>query len=70
MFEKRDEEYAQENEKTIREYRERGLLVEVDTGEGTEIVLMWILLNRSEIERVAVKCMKKHLRPFWTYRAI
>lgn len=26
----------QENEEIVREYRERGLLVEVDTGKGTE----------------------------------
>jgi adenylate kinase family enzyme len=36
MFEKRYEEYMQENEDIVREYRERGLLVEVDTGKGTE----------------------------------
>jgi hypothetical protein len=36
MFEKRYKEYMQENEDIIREYRERGLLVEVDTGKGTE----------------------------------
>jgi hypothetical protein len=36
MFDKRYEEYMQENEDIIREYRERGLLVEVDTGKGTE----------------------------------
>ena len=36
MFEKRYEEYVQENEDTVRDYRERGLLVEVDTGKGTE----------------------------------
>lgn len=37
MFEKRYEEYVQENEEIVREYRERGLLVEVDTGKGTEV---------------------------------
>jgi len=36
MFEKRYEEYVQENEDIVREYRERGLLVEVDTSKGTE----------------------------------
>lgn len=36
MFEKRYEEYVQQNEEIVREYRERGLLVEVDTGKGTE----------------------------------
>jgi UMP-CMP kinase len=36
MFEKRYKEYAQENEDIVREYRERGLLVEVDTGKRTE----------------------------------
>jgi adenylate kinase family enzyme len=36
MFEKRYEEYMQENEDIVREYRERGLVVEVDTGKGTE----------------------------------
>jgi hypothetical protein len=36
MFEKRYEEYVQENGEIVREYRERGLLVEVDTGKGTE----------------------------------
>ena len=36
MFEKRYEEYVQENEDIVREYRERGLLVEVDTGKGME----------------------------------
>jgi adenylate kinase family enzyme len=36
MFEKRYEEFVQENEEIVREYRERGLLVEVDTGKGTE----------------------------------
>jgi adenylate kinase family enzyme len=36
MFEKRYEEYVQENEDIVREYEERGLLVEVDTGKGTE----------------------------------
>ena len=36
MFEKQYEEYMQENEDLILEYRERGLLVEVDTGKGTE----------------------------------
>lgn len=36
MFEKRYKEYVQENEETVREYRERGLLVEVDTGKGME----------------------------------
>ena len=37
MFEKRYEEYVQENEEIVREYRERGLLVEVDTGKGMEV---------------------------------
>jgi UMP-CMP kinase len=36
MFEKRYEEYVQENEEIVPEYRERGLFVEVDTGKGTE----------------------------------
>ena len=36
MFEKRYEEYVKENEDIVREYRERGLLVEIDTGKGTE----------------------------------
>jgi len=36
MFEKRYKEYVQENEEIVREYRERGLLVEVDTHKGTE----------------------------------
>jgi adenylate kinase family enzyme len=36
MFEKRYEEYVQENEEIARQYRERGLLVAVDTGKGTE----------------------------------
>ena len=36
MFEKRYEEYVQENGEIVREYRVRGLLVEVDTGKGTE----------------------------------
>ena len=36
MFEKRYEEYVQENEGIVREYRERGLLVEVDTSKGME----------------------------------
>jgi len=36
MFEKRYKEYVQENEEIAREYRERGLLVEVDTGNGME----------------------------------
>jgi adenylate kinase family enzyme len=36
MFEKRYKEYVQENEEIVREYRERGLLVEVDTGKGME----------------------------------
>jgi adenylate kinase family enzyme len=34
MFEKRYKEYVQENEEIVREYRVRGLLVEVDTGKG------------------------------------
>jgi adenylate kinase family enzyme len=36
MFEKRYKEYVEENEEIVREYRERGLLVEVDTGKGME----------------------------------
>jgi adenylate kinase family enzyme len=36
MFEKRYKEYMEENEEIVREYRERGLLVEVDTGKGME----------------------------------
>jgi adenylate kinase family enzyme len=36
MFEKRYVEYLQENEGIVCEYRERGLLVEVDTSKGTE----------------------------------
>lgn len=36
MFEKRYEEYVQENEGIVREYRERELLVEVDTSKETE----------------------------------
>jgi len=36
MFEKRYKEYVQENEEIVREYQERGLLVEVDTGKGIE----------------------------------
>jgi adenylate kinase family enzyme len=36
MFEKRYKEYVQENEEIVREYRERGLLVKVDTGKGME----------------------------------
>ncbi|KAF8847457.1 P-loop containing nucleoside triphosphate hydrolase protein [Acephala macrosclerotiorum] len=36
MFEKRYKEYVQENEDTVRDYRERGLLIEVDTGKGME----------------------------------
>jgi adenylate kinase family enzyme len=36
MFEKRYEEYVRENKDIIREYQERGLLVEVDTSKGTE----------------------------------
>ena len=36
MFEKRYQEYVQENEDIVREYGKRGLLVEVDTGNGTE----------------------------------
>ena len=32
MFEKRYEDYVQENKEIVCEYRERGLLVEVDTG--------------------------------------
>jgi adenylate kinase family enzyme len=36
MFEKRYKEYLQENEEIVRKYRERGLLVEVDTGKVTE----------------------------------
>jgi hypothetical protein len=36
MFKKRYKEYVQENKEIVREYRERGLLVEVDTGKGME----------------------------------
>jgi len=36
MFEKRYEEYVQENKDIVREYQERGLLVEVDTSKRTE----------------------------------
>lgn len=36
MFEKRYKEYMLENEDIVRQYRERGLLVEVDTSTGTE----------------------------------
>ena len=36
MFEKRYREYVPENEHIVREYRERGLLVEFDTGKGTK----------------------------------
>jgi adenylate kinase family enzyme len=36
MFEKRYKEYVQENEEIVREYRGRGLLVEIDTGKGME----------------------------------
>ena len=36
MFEKRYKEYMQENEEIVRKYRERRLLVEVDTGKGME----------------------------------
>lgn len=36
MFEKRYKEYVQENEEIICEYRERGLLVEVDTSTETQ----------------------------------
>ena len=35
MFEKRYKEYEQENDGIVREYRERELLVEVDTSTGT-----------------------------------
>lgn len=35
MFEKRYKEYARENEVINREYRERGLLIEFDTSNGT-----------------------------------
>jgi adenylate kinase family enzyme len=45
MFEKRYE-YVQEHEGIVREYREMGLLVEVDTGKGTE-ELWEKLLKRS-----------------------
>lgn len=36
MFEKRYKEYMQENEDIVRQYRERGLLIEVDTSTVTE----------------------------------
>jgi adenylate kinase family enzyme len=39
MFEKRYKEYVQENEEIVREYQERGILVEVDTGK--EIKESW-----------------------------
>ena len=39
MFEKRYLEYVQENHGIVRHYRERGLLLEVDTGEGQEQAL-------------------------------
>jgi adenylate kinase family enzyme len=34
IFEKRYKEYMQENKKIVREYQERGLLIEIDTGKG------------------------------------
>lgn len=43
MFEKRYEEYVRENKDIVREYRERGLLVEIDTSKGTEE--SWAMLN-------------------------
>ena len=36
MFEKRYAEYVEENEDIVREYGERGLLVEIDTGKTME----------------------------------
>jgi adenylate kinase family enzyme len=36
MFKKQYKEYMQENKEIVREYQERGLLVEVDTGKGIE----------------------------------
>lgn len=34
MFKKRYKEYMQENEEIVREYRERGLLMEVNINKG------------------------------------
>ncbi|RMZ77156.1 hypothetical protein DV737_g4495, partial [Chaetothyriales sp. CBS 132003] len=36
MFEKRYEEFVRENDDLVREYRQQGLLVEIDTGKRTE----------------------------------
>ena len=50
MFKKRYEEYVQENDKIVRGYRERGILLEFDTGR--EIEQSWKnLYNTLEMER-------------------